>query len=85
MSAAPIAMDELLEHELTCSRDQFELLAEEEVVNLLVARFRLLCAHGWDWTSALLLATAVEKPAHEAGVVAHGGTPRAAATTLVLQ
>ena len=77
-------MDELLEHELTCSPRQFELLADDEVVNLLVARFRLLCAHGWDWNSALLLATAVETPAHEAGSLAHGSTARAAAT-LILQ
>jgi hypothetical protein len=84
MSAAPTTMDELLEHELACTARQFELLEEDEVVNLLVARFRLLCAHGWDWSSALLLATAVETPAHEAGSLAHGSTPRAAAT-LVLQ
>jgi hypothetical protein len=77
-------MDELLEHELSCSPCEFELLAEDEVVNLLVARFRLLCAHGWDWASALLLATAVETPAHEAGSLAQGNTARAAAT-LVLQ
>jgi hypothetical protein len=82
MSAAPTTMDELLEHELACTPRQFELLEEDEVVNLLVARFRLLCAHGWDWTSALLLATAVETPVHEAGSIAHGNTARAA---LVLQ
>jgi hypothetical protein len=78
-------MDELLEHELVCSPQQFERLAEDEVVNLLVARFRLLYAHGWDWASALLLATAVETPAHEAGALAHADTPRPAATALVLQ
>ena len=85
MSGAPITMNDLLEHELACSPQQFELLAEDEVVNLLVARFRLLCAHGWDWASALLLATAVETPAHEAGSLAHGGAERPAAATLVLQ
>jgi hypothetical protein len=85
MSAAPTTMDELLEHELTCSPREFELLAEDEVLRLLVARFRLLCAHGWDWASALLLATAVETPAHEAGSLAHGGAARPAAATLVLQ
>jgi hypothetical protein len=84
MSAGPTTMDELLEHELSCTRHQFELLEEDEVVDLLVARFRLLCAHGWDWASALLLATAVETPAHEAGSLAHGGPARATAT-LVLQ
>jgi hypothetical protein len=85
MSAAPITMDELLDHELVCSPQQFEQLAEDEVVDLLVARFQLLCAHGWDWRSALLLATAVETPAHEAGSLAHGGAGRPAASTLVLQ
>jgi hypothetical protein len=78
-------MDELLGHELACSPGEFELLPEDEVVSLLVARFRLLCAHGWDWTSALLLATAVETPVHEAGSLARGGAPRAAAAALVLQ
>jgi hypothetical protein len=77
-------MDELLGHELACSPREFELLGEDEVVSLLVARFRLLCAHGWDWSSALLLATAVEVPAHEAGALAGGGAARAA-STLVLQ
>ena len=76
-------MDELLEHELACTPHQFELLEEDEVVNLLVARFRLLGAHGWDRGSALLLATAVETPTHEAGSLAHGGAARAA--PLVLQ
>jgi hypothetical protein len=80
-------MDELLGHELACSPGEFELLPEDEVVSLLVARFRLLCAHGWHWSSALLLATAVDTPAHEAGLVASGGHPgpRAAAAALVLQ
>ena len=83
MSAAPITMDELLEHELTCSPRDFELLHEDEIVSLLAARFRLLCAHGWDWSSALLLASAVDVPAHEAGALAHRSGTRAAA--LVLQ
>ena len=82
MSAAPTTMDELLEHELTCSAHDLELLHEDDVVSLLSARFRLLCAHGWDWSSALLLASAVDVPAHEAGSLAHGSAPVAA---LVLQ
>lgn len=77
-------MDELLGHELACTPQQFELLEEDEVVDLLVARFRLLCAHGWDWASALLLATAVETPAHEAGSLAGHGAARACGT-LVFQ
>jgi hypothetical protein len=83
MSAAPTTMDELLEHELTCSARDLELLHEDEIVSLLSARFRLLCAHGWDWSSALLLASALDVPAHEAGSLAHGSGPRASA--LVLQ
>jgi hypothetical protein len=83
MSAAPTTMDELLEHELTCSARDLELLHEDEVVSLLAARFRLLCAHGWDWSSALLLASALDVAAHEAGSLAHGSAPRAAA--LILQ
>jgi hypothetical protein len=79
-------MDELLGHELACSPRELEALSEDEVLGLLLARFRLLCAHGWDWASALLLATAVETPAHEAGSLAGGRTAaRAAAAALVLQ
>lgn len=80
MPAAPAELDELLALRLSCPRAAFEALEEDEVVTLLLARFRLLVAYGWDWASALMLAADVELPAHEAAELAP-----VVATPLVLQ
>jgi hypothetical protein len=80
MSAALAELDELLAYRLSCPRAAFEALEEDEVVTLLLARFRLLVSYGWDWASALMLAADVELPAHETADLAP-----AAATPLVLQ
>jgi len=80
MSAALAELDELLAHQLSCPRATFEALDEDEVVTLLLARFRLLVDYGWDWSSALMLAADVEQPAHETADLAP-----AVATPLVLQ
>lgn len=65
MSAVQTPLDDLLAYELACSPHQLELLEEEDVVGLLVSRFRLLTEQGWDWATALLLATAVDTPPSE--------------------
>jgi len=70
MCAAPTTLDELLGHELACTPHDFERLDEAEVVGLLVARFRVLSEQGWDWASAILLATAVDTPTCAAGAPA---------------
>ena len=70
MAAIQTPLDDLLAYELACSRSEFELLADDEIVGLLTARFRLLSDHGWDWASALLLAADVERPASEAAHLA---------------
>ena len=76
MTAALAELDELLAHQLSCPRAAFEALDENEVVTLLLARFRLLVSYGWDWASALMLAADVEKPAHEtADLVPTAATP----------
>ena len=80
MPAALAELDELLAYRLSCPRATFEALDEDEVVTLLLARFRLLVAYGWDWASALMLAADVELPAHE---TAEHATP--VVTPLVLQ
>lgn len=80
MPAALAELDELLAYRLSCPRATFEALDEDEVVTLLLARFRLLVAYGWDWASALMLAADVELPAHETADLAP-----AVATPLVLQ
>jgi hypothetical protein len=80
MPAALAELDELLAFRLSCPRATFEALDEDEVVTLLLARFRLLVAYGWDWASALMLAADVEVPAHETADLAP-----AVATPLVLQ
>ena len=80
MSAALAELDELLAYRLTCPRAAFEALDEDEVVTLLLARFRLLVSYGWDWASALVLAADVEVPAHETADLAP-----VVATPLVLQ
>ena len=70
MPAAPAEFAELLAYRLACPRAAFETLGDEEVEELLIARFRLLVAYGWDWASALLLAVDVEVPAHETAELA---------------
>lgn len=80
MPAAPVELDDLLALRLSCPRAEFEALDDEAVETLLLARFRLLVAYGWDFASALLLAVDVELPAHEAADLA----PRVPAQ-LVLQ
>lgn len=70
MSAALTDLSELASHRLTLPRSAFESLDEEQALNLLRSRFRLLSASGWDWASALLLAVDVELPADEAAALA---------------
>jgi hypothetical protein len=70
MPAAPAPFSDLDAHSLALPRAAFEALGEDEAAALLLARFRLLGAYGWDWASALLLAVDVERPAHETAALA---------------